>query len=64
MIDLPQLIAFWNGKLQEHPPLTSLDWHDVCLSTLTYLNSYRVTSLMLKDLAKDVVDLEAEGSID
>lgn len=58
MIELVELIKYWNGRLQEHPPISPLDWHDVCQSTLTYLNAYRTTNAMLKDLAKDAIDLE------
>ena len=58
MIELPELINYWSGKLLEHPPITTLDWHDVCHSTLAYLNAYRTTTLMLRDLAKDINDLE------
>jgi len=63
MIPLPKLINYWSERLQEHPPMSDLDWHDVCLSTLAYLNSHRVTTTMFKDLAKDAIDLETEGEL-
>jgi len=63
MIELPELIAYFCGELQPHPPKTPLSQHDVALSTLAYLNAYRVTTLMLKDLAGNAADLEAEGKL-
>ena len=61
MIELPELIAYWSGRCQEHPPITTLDWHDVCMATLTYLNGYRTTTAMLRSLANDTSDLVLEG---
>jgi len=61
MIELVELIAYWSGQLQTQPPMTGLDWHDVCHSTLAYLNAYRATTAMLQDLSKNASDLEEEG---
>lgn len=61
MIKLVELIAYYSGELQPHPPESPLDQRDVILSTLRYLNGYRYTYAMLQDLAKNATDLEAEG---
>lgn len=61
MLTLLELIIYFNGRLQEHPPISSLNWHEVCDSTLAYLNCYRQTEAMLKDLAKDVADITCQA---
>lgn len=63
MIPIPGLIQYFNDRLEPHPPITSLEWGDVCLDTAIYLNAYRQLRTMIKDLAKDAIDLEAEGSL-
>ncbi|GAI26084.1 unnamed protein product [marine sediment metagenome] len=63
MIELNELIAYFCGELQPHPPKTPLTKHDVAMSTLAYLNAYRVTTFMLQDLAGDAADLEEEARL-
>lgn len=63
MIELPTLVFYFCERLEPHPPISPLDWHDVCQSTLAYLNGYRVTTAMLKDLAGDAANLEAEARL-
>ena len=63
MEELTNLIAYFCGELQPHPPKTPLTKHDVALSTLAYLNAYRVTTLMLQSLAGDAAGLEAEARL-
>ncbi|GAI94504.1 unnamed protein product [marine sediment metagenome] len=60
MIEINKLIIYFCERLEPHPPISPLDWHDVCLSTLSYLNTHRVTTLMLSSLAGNTADLETE----
>lgn len=61
MIEINELIGYFCGELQPHPPKTPYSRHDVALSALAFLNGYRITHAMLKDLAGNAADLEAEG---
>lgn len=63
MIELNKLIVYFSERLQEHPPMTTLVWHDVCQSALAYLNGYRVTNVMLQSLAGNATALEAEARL-
>jgi hypothetical protein len=58
MIQLLELILYFNQQLEEHPPAPTFDWLDICSSTLAYLNAYRQTVIMLEDIARDAVDLK------
>ena len=60
LIPILELILYWNGRLEAHPPMTSLDWEQVCKSTLIYLNAYQQASTMLVRLAKGTADLPEE----
>ncbi|GAI43776.1 unnamed protein product [marine sediment metagenome] len=35
--DLQELIQYWKDRLQEHPPVTSRDWHETVRNTIAYL---------------------------
>jgi len=61
MIEINELIIYFCDRLQPHPPISSLAWHEVCQSTLGYLNAYRTTTTMLRNLANGATELEAEG---
>ena len=51
MIPLTELINYFCERLQEHPPIPSLTWRDICESTVAYLNGYRQLQGMLDKLA-------------
>lgn len=63
MIELNELIAYFSGECQKYPPKSPFDRRHIALSTLAYLNGYRVTSAMLQDLAGNAADLEAEARL-
>jgi len=52
LIPLLELVIYFNGRLQEHPPISTLPWRDVCDSTLAYLNLYRQLQDMLNHLGE------------
>jgi len=60
MIPLTELIVYFSGRLQEHPPLPRYDWKEICQSTLAYLNSYRQLQGMLDKLAGEEQNGERE----
>ena len=51
MLPVTELINYFCERLQEHPPIPSLTWRDICQSTVAYLNSYRQLQGMLDKLA-------------
>ena len=50
MLPVTELINYFSGRLQEHPPLPEHSWKDICRSTIAYLNSYRRLQDMLDEL--------------
>lgn len=61
MIELEELISYWQSKTLDQPPITSLDWKDVCQSTTAYLSAFRQSKEMLTRLAGIYEGLEQEG---
>lgn len=51
MIDLDELIEYWQERQREHPPMTTVAWLEAVESTVAYLEQYKDTQIMLKDLA-------------
>ena len=60
MAELEELINYFCERLQEHPPISSLTWRDVCQSTVAYLNGYRQLQGMLDALAGKGEEKEEE----
>lgn len=52
MLDLETLLAFYQEKMWDQPPISTLPWRDVCEATVVYLNGYKQARLMLLDLGK------------
>ena len=63
MIEINELIVYFCGELQPHPPETPLSRHDVAVSTLAYLNGYRMTNVMLQSLAGKTAEFETEARL-
>lgn len=42
MPDLEKLIQYWKGRLEEHPPLASLDWKEAVEATVAYLEELKI----------------------
>lgn len=51
MIDLDELIEYWQERQLEHPPLPSIAWPEAIEATVTYLEQFKDTQIMLTDLA-------------
>jgi hypothetical protein len=61
MIPVDSLIAYYEERLRENPPITSLKWDEVCLDTLCYLRAYKQVKRGLHKLAADPDVQQAEA---
>ncbi|MBA7711978.1 hypothetical protein ES703_120946 [subsurface metagenome] len=52
MLDLETILAFYEERMWDQPPISTLPWPKVVEATIAYLNAYKQARLMLIHLGK------------
>ena len=58
MLEIDELITYFESRILEMPPITPLEWKEVCTDTAIYLRAYKQCHRALSNLALALPDIE------